>query len=159
MTPPVIRRLIPGDETALVAFYNGLSAASKRTFRPLGPVTLPEVCANIIHDNVNGVGKKFDLIAIDDGRLAGWAFLWNLDTDEPVFGLAVADASHRQGLGTALISQVMDTAREMQLVTVYLTVVTDNTIAWRLYEKHGFVKYDEFTGEDGLPYFKMKRAL
>jgi RimJ/RimL family protein N-acetyltransferase len=40
-----------------------------------------------------------------------------------------------------------------------LTVVTDNAVAWRLYEKNGFVKYDEFVGEDGLPYFKMIAEL
>ncbi len=156
---PTIRRLTPGDEGALLTFYNGLSAASKRTFRPLGPVTLPEVCAGIVADNANGAGKKFDLVAVADGRIVGWAFLWNLHTDEPLFGLAVADAYHRQGLGAALITRVMRTAREMGLPTVYLTVVTDNTVAWRLYEKQGFVKYGEFTGDDGLPYFKMKAVV
>ncbi|HOU12832.1 MAG TPA: GNAT family N-acetyltransferase [Anaerolineae bacterium] len=159
MTPPTFRRLAPGDESALLAFYNGLSAAAKRTFRPLGPVTLPEVCAGIVADNTDGARKKFDVVAVADGRIIGWSFLWKLDTDEPVFGLAVADAFHGQGIGTALMTRVMQTAREMQLPTVYLTVVTDNTVAWRLYETQGFVKYGEFTGEDGLPYFKMKAAV
>lgn len=158
-TPPVIRRLAPGDTNALLAFYNQLSAAAKRTFRPIGPVALPEVCAGIVADNINGAGTKYDLVAVADGRIIGWSFLWKLDTDEPVFGLAVADAYHGQGLGTALMTRVMQAARELRLPTVYLTVVTDNTVAWRLYEKQGFVKYGEFVGEDGLPYFKMKAAV
>jgi GNAT superfamily N-acetyltransferase len=142
-TAPTIRRLAPGDEGALVAFYNQLSTASKRTFRPIGPVALPEVCAGIVAGNALDVGTKFDLVAVNDGRIIGWSFLWNLDTNEPMFGLAVADAYHGQGLGTALMLHVMQAAREMELPNVYLTVVTDNTMAWRLYEKQGFVTYDE----------------
>lgn len=156
---PMIRRLAPGDEGALVAFYNQLSAASKRTFRPIGPVALPEVCVGIVADNTNGAGTKFDLVAVQNGCIVGWSFLWNLDTDEPLFGLAVADALHGQGIGTVLLTRVMQAANEMGLPTVYLTVVTDNVVAWRLYEKHGFVKYDEFIGEDGLPYFKMRAVV
>lgn len=164
MTPPTLRRLAPGDEGALMAFYNQLSAASKRTFRPIGPVALPEVCADIVVANADGVGTKYDLVAIDDGArqtgsIIGWSFLWNLDTDEPMFGLAVADAFHRQGLGAMLMARVMQAAREIGLPTVHLTVVTDNNAAQRLYEKQGFVKYDEFIGEDGLPYFKMKAEV
>ena len=158
-TPPAIRRLAPGDTNALMAFYNQLSAAAKRTFRPIGPVALPEVCAGIVAANNNGAGTKFDLIATANGRIVGWSFLWNLDTDEPLLGLAVADAFHGQGIGTTLITRVMQTARELHLPAVYLTVVTDNTVAWRLYEKYGFVKYGEFVGEDGLPYFKMKAEV
>jgi RimJ/RimL family protein N-acetyltransferase len=165
MPTPIIRRLAPGDEGALVAFYNQRNVASKRTFRPLGPVALPEVCTAIIDANAPGVGTKFDLVAIYDGDrqaetrqtggIVGWSFLWKLDTDEPTFGLAVADAFHGQGLGTALMARMMQTAREMRLPTVYLIVVTDNTVALRLYEKQGFVIYDKFTSDDGLPYFRM----
>ncbi len=159
MKPPTLRRIAPGDEGALVAFYNQLSAASKRTFRPIGPVALPEVCAGIVAANTDGVGTKVDLVAITDERIIGWSFLWNLDTDEPLFGLAVADAFHGQGIGTILMARVMQTAHEIEVTTVYLTVVTDNAVAQRLYEKQGFVKYDEFVGEDGLSYFKMKAAV
>jgi len=159
VTPPTLRRLAPGDEGALMAFYNQLSAASKRTFRPIGPVALPEVCAGIVAANTDGVGMKYDLVAITDERIIGWSWLWKLDTDEPLFGLAVVDAFHGQGIGTMLMTRVMQTAREMGLPTVYLTVVTDNTVAQRLYEKQGFVKYDEFVGEDGLLYFKMRATV
>ena len=154
---PRIRRLAPGDAPALVAFYNRLSAPSKRTFRPLGPVTVPEKCAAIIRDN--SAGTKFDLVAVDDRAIVGWSFLWNRDTDEPTFGLAVADAFHGQGLGTALITHIMDVARKVGLSTIYLTVVTDNAVAQHIYKKQGFVKYAEFTGDDGLPYFRMARRF
>jgi len=159
--PPEIRRITPADAPALVAFYNQLSAASKRTFRPLGPVTVLEKCEEIIRENENGT--KYDLVAVDDdarsaGRgIIGWSFLWELDTDKPSFGLAVADAYHGQGLGTGLMTRVLDAAREMNLPAVYLIVVTDNVVAQHVYEKQGFVRYGEgFTGEDGLPYHRMK---
>ena len=77
----VIRRLDLGDAPALVAFYNSLSQASKRTFRPLGPVTTLEKCEGIVVDNVAVADTKFDLVAISDGaardgRIVGWGFLW-----------------------------------------------------------------------------------
>jgi len=156
--PTTIRRITPDDAPALVAFYNQLSAPSKRTFRPLGPVTVLEKCEEIIQDNENGT--KYDLVAVNGGRIIGWSFLWNLNTDKPDFGLAVADAYHGQGLGTALITRVVDAAREMTLPNVYLIVVTDNAVAQHVYAKQGFVRYDDaFTGEDGLPYYRMKLEL
>ena len=153
----VIRRLTEADVSALVAFYNGLSAPSKRTFAPLGPITTLERCAAIARDNVVDAGH--DLVAAYEGRLIGWTFIWALAGAEPVFGLAVADAYHGRGLGKALISRMMQVARARQLPKVVLTVVQDNEVAWRLYASQGFVRYGEFVGDDGLPYYRMAADL
>ena len=74
-------------------------------------------------------------------------------------GLAVADAQHGQGVGTCLITRVMAWARDAGLPRVLLTVVQDNAVAWRLYENQGFVRYGDFVGDDGLPYYRMRAEI
>lgn len=155
----IIRQIKSGDENALVEFYNGLSESSKRTFRPIGVTTTSDVCKNIIQDNSPEIGKKFDLVALHDTQIIGWGFLWNIQSGEPTFGLGVADDFQGQGLGSKLMDSVMEVARERRLKKVLLTAVQDNEVAWKLYEKRGFVKYGEFVGEDGLDYFRMAAEL
>jgi regulation of enolase protein 1 (concanavalin A-like superfamily)/ribosomal protein S18 acetylase RimI-like enzyme len=155
-TPPaVIRRLTPGDAAALVNFYNRLIPASKRTFRPLDAQTTLPVCEAIARDNGPAAETKLDLVAVDGPRVVGWSFVWDLNGTEPVFGLAVADDYHGRGLGSALMDAVLAAARQRGLDTIYLTVVRDNDKARGLYERRGFVTYGAFTGQDGLPYFRM----
>ncbi len=150
-----MRQIEPGDAVALAEFYNGLSAASKRTFRPLGMTTAVAACEAVICDNQPEVGEKFDLVAMDGARVIGWSFLWGLRA-EPVFGLGVADVYHGQGVGGALMDRVLAEAHTRDIKHVVLTVVQDNEKAWRMYARRGFVRYGEFVEEaDGLSYYRM----
>ncbi|MFQ6043307.1 MAG: GNAT family N-acetyltransferase [Candidatus Poribacteria bacterium] len=155
----IIRRIKLGDASALVEFYNGLSESSKRTFQPIDYTTTRDVCEKIIKDNNPKTEKKFDLVAIHKKQIIGWSFLWNLESGEPTFGLGVADDYQGRGLGSRLIDRVMATASERGFRKVFLTVVQENEVAWKLYEKRGFVKYGEFVGKDGLAYFRMVAEL
>jgi len=150
-----IRRLAPGDAPALAAFYNALSASSKRTFDPLGATTAAPPCEAIVNDNQPDADAKYDLVAVDGPRIVGWSFVWDLHGAEPVFGLAVADDYHGRKLGSALMDAVLSAMRERGLESIYLTVVRDNVKAWTLYERRGFVKYGAFSREDGLPFYRM----
>ena len=168
-----IRRLQSGDAEALAAFYNGLTVASKRTFGPLGKTTTRDICADVAVGNARGNAAgsvagdgskrptKYDLIALTDGRIIGWGFLWALDAegpdDRPVFGLAIADAYHAQGVGSQLMSHVIAWADAQNLPHVILTVVQDNVIAQHIYGNQGFIRYGECVGEDGLDYYRMRR--
>ena len=155
----IIRRIRLGDESALVEFYNALSESSKRTFRPIGYTTTLNACENIIKDNNPEIEKEFDLVGLHETRIVGWSFLWNLESGEPTFGLGVADDFQGRGLGSRLMDSVMKAARERGLKKVLLTVVQYNQVAWKMYEKRGFVKYGEFVGEDGLDYWRMVAEL
>ena len=155
----VLRRVRSGDAAALAAFYNGLSPTSIRTFRPLAHPTTEDVCHDIVQDNDPAAEVKLDLVVIQGAEIVGWGFLWDLTSDKPTFGLGIADACQGNGLGTRLIGRVVEAALARGVPRIYLTVVRDNQVAWKLYERSGFVRYGEFTGKDGLPYYRMVAEL
>ncbi len=162
MTTPAItlRPLTEHDAGALRDFYNSLSPASIRTFRPLGLTTTLAACAKIVTDATAPAATRFDLGAWQGDILVGWGSVSGLDTDRPEFGLGVADAWQGQGVGKALIDGVLDHARSRGLSRIYLIAVKDNARAIGLYSSRGFVQYGEMTGDwDGLPYVKMVAAL
>jgi len=155
----IIRQLDSDDAEGLVDFYNGLSGPSKRTFRPLGEKTTLEKCHAIIKENAPASANKYDWVACDVDRIVGWSFLWNLRSDVPTFGLGIADDWQGRGLGRMLMDRALASARELGLSKILLTVVQDNTKARKMYERRGFVKKEEFVGEDGLPYCYMVAKL
>lgn len=151
-----LRPLSALDAPALLAFYNGLSPASIRTFRPLGLTTTLDVCEKIVTDATAPAATRYDLGAWQGDSLVGWGYISGLDKAEPEFGLGVADACQGQGVGKALIDGVLDYSRAHGLPRVYLIAVRDNAIAIGLYSSRGFLQYGEMTGDwDGLPYVKM----
>ncbi|MEI7436294.1 MAG: GNAT family N-acetyltransferase [bacterium] len=154
----IIRRIEPGDAEYLTNFYNGLGHEVIKRFRPLGWTATTEACENVVAGNTAVPEYRFDLLALREGRIVGWCFMWDVHTENPFFGLGIAAEERGKGLGARLMVLVMQEARRRKLQRIYLTVVTDNQIAWRLYEKQGFVKYDEYIDEaDGLPYFRMQK--
>jgi GNAT superfamily N-acetyltransferase len=156
-----IRRLRVADAASLADFYNSLSKESIRTFRPIGTKTDLEKCIEIAVDNGHKGGRtqKYDLIALYEAQVIAWAFIWNLLTDSPTFGLAVADAYHNMGIGKLLMSEIMGWARKQGLQEIHLTVVQDNTVALKLYKQQGFILTGEFTADNGQPFFRMVANL
>jgi L-phenylalanine/L-methionine N-acetyltransferase len=56
------------------------------------------------------------------------------------FGMAVHDDYQKQGIGSQLLSEIIDLAENwLNVQRIELTVYTDNHSAIALYEKHGFV--------------------
>lgn len=156
----ILRPLAEDDAPALMQFYNDLSPAAIRWFRPLKFPTTLEVCQRILAENGGSPAPRYDLVAGDDSGIIGWVFIEGLTKEHPEFGIGVADRSQNQGLGTLLITRMLDWAREQHLPAVYLIAVQDNDRAVHLYEKYGFVTYGEMIGDDDqLPYYKMVLKL
>lgn len=154
----LVRSIADGDASALLAFYNGLSAASIRTFRPLGLKASLDVCQRIAAQNTAARPSRFDLVACKDDVIVGWSFIDGLTSSRPNFGIGVADQVQGQGVGRALLTRTLDAARRIRLEAVYLMVVQDNLRALKWYERCGFATYaEEFDENDQLPYFHMMR--
>jgi putative acetyltransferase len=158
---PTLRRLGPADADALHSFYNGLSARSKRLFRPLGARATLEQCRRLADANRPGQDTKVDLVAVSGQAIVGWGFLWNGHEwpEVATLGLGVADDWQGRGLGRRLMAAVLDAAPGRGLSCIELTVVQDNAVAQRLYESFGFARAGELVGVDDLPYFRMTKPL
>lgn len=155
-----LRQLQADDAPALLAFYNGLSAATIHTFRPLREKTTVAVCQEIVQANTALPASRFDLAAWQGGQMVGWAFLEQLTTAEPQLGIGVADVWQGQGIGRTLMNELLGKARHYSLTAIYLIVVHDNERAIQLYQSCGFVAYDQhFDTVDQLTYLSMKMEL
>ena len=151
-----LRRVKPGDAEALAHFYNSRNPESVRHFKPLGERAPLDKLNEVIAANSSDVVAQFDLVALRDADIVGWAFVWKLQTAQPKFRIVVGDQVQGQKIGERLMATVMSTALDLGLEQMFLTVVADNARAIRLYQKFGFQKTREFISpEDGLPYYEM----
>jgi ribosomal protein S18 acetylase RimI-like enzyme len=109
-------------------------------------LTIPQVA-----DYVVGWGREDDTgrIAEVDGRPAGACWFRRFTADHPGYGflgedvpgmgLAVQPARRRRGLGTRLLVETIEVAREQDLRALSLSVASLNEPARRLYGRAGFV--------------------
>lgn len=102
----------------------------------------------------NRVARCF--VVREDGRLIGYICLWEVADELHITNVAVHPNLRRRGVGRALLSAVLDDARQRKLRLVVLEVRPSNVEALGLYESFGFrvvgrrhgYYYD--TGEDAL---------
>jgi RimJ/RimL family protein N-acetyltransferase len=84
------------------------------------------------------------LTAIDDGRVVGWCRLFsedNGDIPQVELGIGLLEPYRLHGLGTALLMQALDWARQAGYGLVALQVHPENRVARHVFEKCGF-QYD-----------------
>ena len=72
------------------------------------------------------------------GRLVGYAGLMAGGAEADVQTVAVAPGAQRLGVGTALLTALLDEAVRRRAAAVLLEVRADNAPAIALYERHGF---------------------
>jgi ribosomal protein S18 acetylase RimI-like enzyme len=78
------------------------------------------------------------LIARRDGKVVGAGML-SIDGDiAGLFDIVTADGSQRQGIGTAIVVELLRRAWERNVRTVFLQVTGDNAPALAIYRKFGF---------------------
>ena len=75
-----------------------------------------------------------------DARSAVLAFLnhWRVADELQIMNIAVDPAQRRQGYGSALLADLLATARTQAITAVTLEVRRSNRGAINLYERHGF---------------------
>lgn len=99
---------------------------------------------------LNGWGRKGDIAVVaewEDGTPVGaaWYRFWTaenhsygfVDADTPELGIAVRQEMRQRGIGTALLTALLEQARRSPRAQISLSVEPEN-YSRRLYEKLGF---------------------
>ena len=75
--------------------------------------------------------------AIPD-RIVGYAVVWFAGPEGELGDLAVAATARRRGIGSDLVSAILEEAAAREATEIYLEVRESNTAARVLYEHHAF---------------------
>ncbi|MBV8581950.1 MAG: GNAT family N-acetyltransferase [Candidatus Eremiobacteraeota bacterium] len=94
-------------------------------------------------------------VALDGHRLVGELVVFEIDRDEPEFGMIVAATHRRRGIGAALLEHAIAWAQAAGKPALALRVFPENLGARALYERLGFVEVELQRGavarRDGPP--------
>lgn len=83
-------------------------------------------------------GEREFLTADCGGALVGYVGMMHVLDEGYISNVAVAPSARRQGIGSALIDELLNRAEALSLSFVTLEVRQGNEPAKALYEKHGF---------------------
>ncbi|MCW2864928.1 MAG: ribosomal-protein-alanine acetyltransferase [Actinoallomurus sp.] len=101
-------------------------------------------------------GTRHYVLAEDDGVLAGWAGLAAVGGQGDVLTIGVRPELQGRGVGSALLTALLDEAAVRDCAEVFLDVRADNDRARRLYERFGFTavgvrkRYYQPSGVDAI---------
>ncbi|HBR09056.1 MAG TPA: ribosomal-protein-alanine N-acetyltransferase [Clostridiales bacterium] len=104
---------------------------------------LEELCfslpwtAQALREQIQSDSHVF-LVAERDGVLAGYAGLQYVLDEGYITNVAAAPAFRRQGIASAIMTEMLLWAKKLELAFLTLEVRESNSHARRLYEKHGF---------------------
>lgn len=80
------------------------------------------------------------LVAVEDGQVVGYAGLCDYPDEAFVQTLAVAAAAQGRGIGSQLLTALLEEATRRGQRAVSLEVRADNDAAQRLYARHAFAR-------------------
>ena len=129
----VFRRMCPGDRDGVLSFFNGMGEESASFF-------------NVDHGNEKRVMAFFEdgkpdhrfWVAEAEGTVVGLAFIWDLHSRIPWFGVAVRDGWQGRHIGTGIVNAVCGECQSEGRGGILLRTAETNRKARALYEKCGF---------------------
>lgn len=90
-------------------------------------------------------------VAVRDGEPVAAALIARRGWTSRLAGMAVVPEARQQGVGRALMAQLLDEARQRGEREMVLEVIEQNEPAVKLYEQCGFVRGRRLTGHAGKP--------
>ena len=106
--------------------------------------------------------RTYYLLALDDGKVIGYAGTWILDDEAQITNVAVEPGHRRKGVGAKLMEALIREAKKRGATRMTLEVRPSNAAALALYEKFGFKDcghrphYYLDNGEDAVIMWNMK---
>lgn len=83
-------------------------------------------------------GMAYYYVGLADGQIAGYGGMWHVVTEGHITNIAIDEKYRRMGIADAIVSKMLKTADEKEMLGVTLEVRVSNTAAIALYKKHGF---------------------
>jgi ribosomal-protein-alanine N-acetyltransferase len=83
-------------------------------------------------------GLAYYYVGLVDGQVAGYGGMWHVVTEGHITNIAIAERFRRKGVADAIVTRMMKTAEEKDMLGVTLEVRVSNIPAISLYKKHGF---------------------
>jgi len=149
----LLRPIKAEDEHRLRDLFQSLSPKTirYRFFHPLTEVT-HEMLIRYCH---NDYDREIAIVAEKDGKILGVSrLMFDPGEDTAEFAVVVTDKSQNKGLGTKLVSRIVEIAREKGLTKVYATVIKENFAMTHVAKKLGFVVEEgEDEGINNLTYY------
>jgi len=140
----LLSNLEPGDSKWLYHFYfHSLSEQSRILFPPYPLFSPHPESADDLRERIKDWQKENDWVFFtlrNSRQILGVSLLKRMSTGRPTSGLAVADESHKIGLGFFLQKVIEAQARLLKLGRIYITLARDNIASFNLHRKCGFVE-------------------
>jgi ribosomal-protein-alanine N-acetyltransferase len=96
--------------------------------------------ASAYREELADIRLRHYVAAVDDGgTLQGWGGVRVVVDEAEILTVGVVPSARRQGIGTSLLTALLDHARERGATQAYLDVRVDNADAQRIYERAGFI--------------------
>ncbi len=133
----LIREAVEEDRVPFQRFFDGMGEESRSFFNATG------YNSRLVESFLNGgkEGYKF-WVATPGGErgaeIAGYVFLWDLNTGVPWFGIAVSDSWRGHHLGRRLLNTAADYCKMNGYGGILLSTAKTNLRAQALYERGGF---------------------
>lgn len=151
----LVRKVAQGDEPGLKAFSESLGPVSRELFRP-HPYT-DEVLAFRVKRAIDGDDRVY--IALAEGAVVGYFFLWDIGQPVPLLGIGIADDWQNCKLGQRFMDILIADARDLGRDGVKLTTMQYNDRAFHVYQKMGFEYYGDVESVDGSGAPVFERAM
>ena len=80
------------------------------------------------------------IIALKDNSVIGYAGMWHVVNEGQIVNVAVKKENRRQGVGALLLNELINIAKEKEMIGLTLEVRASNKEGQCLYEKFGFIE-------------------
>jgi putative acetyltransferase len=145
-----VRFLTPEDKERLSELFASMSDEALKW-------GMPPYTKDVIERWINNIPNLIPIVAETNNRLVGYATIFKYPHPRRKgvsdLGMYLHQDYHNVGLGTALLTFLLDLAKKQGVHRIGLHVIADNAIAIHLYEKFGFkiegVMKEAYFGADG----------
>ena len=149
MEPFYIREAKPEDALEIIQYLKEVGGQSDYlTFGPEGLPVTPQAEAAMLEHKHKEVGTVIYL-AHREGKLMGVGSLDGMPrrmSHRSELGLTVLRQEWNKGVGSALMNQLLNYAKNNGIELIYLETAEENQRAIHLYEKYGFSKVGHWPG-------------